>query len=147
MKTLRDECERNWNNAKVVADGYAGPSALEVALGEYGSYRVVEGQLRYYLSTGQVYVVTDEYVEPHDKGVCIGNARKGDNVKLLLPPEEKELLAAGTWTVPTAKWKAERARADRYEKALRDIVDVRTEPLGVAQEMKRKAREALDENE
>ena len=134
MKTLRDE----WFGDTSIVSAQEHRAHSERLLKKYGSYRVVEGVLHY--DNGQVYLTRGTRPDQ-----LVGNVHA--HVKLILPPEEKEvvdvfaslrcpaldayfaahpekkLLAAGTWTVPTAKWEAERARVDRYERVLKEISD------------------------
>ena len=86
---------------------------------EYGSYRVVEGEL--YEEAGRIgirrYGIT---TEGHDRVAIDPIGYVGDNVKLILPPEKKAEPAAPILEL-TKKLGRERVRADRYEKALREI--------------------------
>ena len=147
MKTLRELA-----NIGERKSGYWGTRAyeerlaakLDAVLDPYGDYRVVEGVLEQ--MGARVGVKYGRQVEGHDCVMIDPIGRIGDHVKLILPPEEKK--EAGAELNAKAMYEAYKLAAgqrDRYEQALMDIADVRTEPLGVAREMKRKAKEALDD--
>ena len=152
MRTLRDEVitEREVGRAAI-------PRSYEIACGrvmeKYGSYRVVEGAVSVWRS------FKDDRVVVSVDDVEILDSRRDLTLHILLPPEEpregelerqmRERIGELECEIIQVGGDYENMAAERneYEKVLRDIADVRTEPLGVAQEMKRKAREALDEND
>ena len=127
MKTLRDEYWKDWPIR--VPDG--------PFLEEYGFYRVVEGRL------------TTKYGQRNDrcdrvvivgKGVGAGECWTevgylGKTVKLILPPEEKELP---TVIDLVRRLGFERSRANKFEQALREIACA-------PGDLRRIAREALDD--
>ena len=133
MRTLRNEATRL---------GYHYKAGYNTFMDEYGSYRVVEGVLK--LADGQA------WIETRGAGLypCLGV--DGDNVKLILPPEEKDVtdvtadmlrVSRAQTDASRAREASERARADRYEKGLREIAADRWADRVV----RRIAREALDE--
>ena len=125
MRTLRDEAERI---------GYHCKPGYNTFMDKYGSYRVVEGVLTF--SPGRAYPGMVRV-----GGEPIG--KSGEYVKLILPPEEPN---GPTKTELGTRLAAVNARADRYEKALREILEYREDDsCEVAAARWRIAREALDE--
>ena len=146
MRTLRDEVQEA--AAKKVKLCCPSPayesiffSGVDAALGEYGSYRVVEGVL----TLGTALDTRESRLPPVVLFGGLPVGRLGDTVKLILPPEEKKPLGAKV-AIDTAMAlvREHAARADRYEKALVEIAAERTEGSGFAFWMKRRAKEALD---
>ena len=114
MKTLRDK----WFEASYTDVGKRACSFLD----EYGDWRVVEGVL----TTKHRGVVLVE--NPDDDAGCKGwhtLGALGDRVKLILPPEEKvecdEWIRRSAYDEICKAMAHKHARADRYEKALREI--------------------------
>ena len=146
MKTLKSECERNWSQAKVIADGYVGPSALDVALGPYGDWRVAEGEL--YLEDGRVGVLSSGHTEGHEWEAIDPIGHLYDHVKLIIPPEEKKDATPLVLQMTKLELAEAQARADRYKKALRDIAGMGWPSLMMRDRvtlLRKIAREALDE--
>ena len=84
---------------------------------EYGSYRVVEGVLCVGASEGSVWIRENPQDTPN---FHVGE--RGDHVKLILPPEEKEGDSLNRKLLQAQSDKRDaQHRADRYEKALRHI--------------------------
>ena len=115
MRTLRDE------RSMLAQD--TGSDMLDVSAfwKEYGSYRVVEGVL-VLASPGNLVVALEvDDTNPHPD-VKLGML--GNHVKLLLPPEEKKPLGAKV-AIDTAMAlvREHAARADRYEKVLREMAE------------------------
>ena len=138
MRTLRDEATRLGYHYKV---GY------NTFTDEYGSYRVVEGVLHPGTDS-----YDEDFVHIHPVGGPFGPStatrigKSHDVVTLLLPPEKKEEPAAPILEL-TKKLGRERVRADRYEKALREIEDTSGGRWELLVERTRHiAREVLDEN-
>ena len=108
MKTLRDDAMR------IALGGHYYLPSYDLFMAEYGDWRVVEGVL----TTKHRGVVVVE--DPRDDAGCKGwhtLGKCGDRVKLIIPPEEP-------WGNTDYRKVARReaARADRYEKALRELV-------------------------
>ena len=130
MKTLRDEWRR-------MTDAMWQHLFTNPFFRKYGDYRVVEGELsvRKRLDRRSLVVLQNSsgYV---DIGAC------GDTKTLILPPEEKEVRTA-------EEARRQLLRADRFEKALREIAGA-TWPMVTVREgvklLRKIAREALDEN-
>ena len=142
MRTLRDEWKR------LLGDDYiCGWPATFFA--EYGSYRVVEGEL--HLGTSGY---DEGFVHIHPEGGPFRPAsatrigKPFDIVKLLLPPEEKEGDSLNRKLLQAQSDKRDaQHRADRYEKALREIA-VKPEGYaytGMPHLMAELAKEALDD--
>ena len=134
MKTLRDEwcaCGRGQYPLTTVRENF---------LRKYGDYRVVEGEL--YVSCPVIGGHRQVGVRPSRRGggTLIGSV--GDRVKLILPPEEKGLSLDGAREqILEAQLEAtrgrefqERDRADRYEKALREIAERDEEAMPLSTE-------------
>ena len=107
MRTLRDEVDR-------CLFGIPRSDFLN----EYGSYRVVEGVL----TLGTALDTRESRLPPVVLFGGLPVGRLGDTVKLILSPEEKKPLGAKV-AIDTAMAlvREHAARADRYEKALREI--------------------------
>lgn len=110
-------------------------------LQEYGSWRVAEGEM---VSKGDVWV---NVVQGDGSKLPVAIGRRGAHVKLIIPPEEKEGTVIALTRAGADRLIAEaQARADRYKKALREILAFPgDEPCEVASARWRIAREALDE--
>ena len=157
MRTLRDVMWSSAGDKKAFVDAVVKPTKalIEATLKEYGSYRVVEGVLEeahWYRGrhVGRLVVVRVEDGDP--QYVNLGTI--GDYVKLILPPEEKGVtdvtadmlrVSRAQTDASRAREASERARADRYEKALREIRDLPTTPGHLLAQARATAREALDE--
>ena len=142
MRTLRNEWFGDWD---VVAYDEKADRTTEF-LDRYGEYRVVEGVLYYESNNprplperGQRNMVVVQTAS----GGIVELGPLGNRVKLIIPPEEPPTPVLDM----AKKLGAERARANRYEKALREIqtsqrqCDWKT----IAAYRKKLAREALDE--
>jgi hypothetical protein len=153
MKTLRDEWKRLYPHEPQRPEVCKHWPVAERFLDEYGSYRVVEGVLVLTASGSLVAVeVGDE-----DLHYDVDLGAPGDHVKLLLPPEEKEEMLDGAreqileaqLNATRGREFAERDRADKYKKALREIGGT-SWPMLAAQDgvrlLRKIAREALDED-
>ena len=149
MRTLRDSVGRGtviMGPSRKVAEQYQAiyRQGVADALCEYGSYRVVEGVL-VLASPGNLVVALEvDDTNPH-RDVKLGIL--GNHVKLLLPPEEKKPLGAKV-AIDTAMAlvREHAARADRYEKALREIAR-RNDYVRIVDKtivLRRIAEEALD---
>ena len=167
MKTLRDEW---FDGARCVHNGESCTSHTRRLLGKYGNYRVVEGGL------GTIQGPRDRQPivvlrQPTGSMVeAIGLGALGDTVKLLLPPEEKvqsdpaadamrrrigelewQLIdESGDCELAYSNLRAERARADKYEAALREIEKADRTPsdlelAGLLCDVVCTARKALDD--
>jgi hypothetical protein len=147
MKPVSDEVRAQISMGVYFCPGHAEwqhyQHGVRDALAPYGDWRVVEGML-----------VTGRDAEPsvatctilrEDNGVCHVIGTHSERVKLLLPPEEP---APDKRTVERDALLREidvgRARADRYEQALREIA-LATTLDGRAKLFGRLAREALDD--
>ena len=150
VKTLRDEWFEGRTSVGTMAQRYVNERFLD----RYGDYRVVEGSWHVGAS-GNLYIK-----EPEKEPSLV--ARRLTRVKLILPPEEKELSLDGAREqILEAQLEAtrgrefqERDRADRYEKALREIAerDEEAMPLSTEYQLTKMlcavatlAREALDD--
>ena len=146
MKTLRDEWK--W----LLGDDYfCGWPATFFA--EYGSYRVVEGVLHAGSKDDDGYGRGRPHIHPVDgpfnESTATFIGREGAHVKLLLPPEEKEGDSLNRKLLQAQSDKRDaQHRADRYEKALREIVvaESMTDWERAATRRRRIAREALDDS-
>ena len=157
MRTLRDEWGRLYpyqpqRPAVCRSWPVSGPF-----LNEYGDYRVVEGRLTtkcgHRKGGNTRIVIVGKGVGASECWTEVGYT--GDIVTLILPPEEKELSLDGAREqILEAQLEAtrgrefqERDRADRYEKALREIADPDMHGFSweIARGRRRIAREALDE--
>jgi len=151
MKTLRDDVQEGLPGCVTcrIAEYDKYVEGFADAMSKYEDWRVVEGVLeeayRYRAGhRGRFIVLRVEEGDPS----YVNLGKLGDHVKLILPPEEEKPDKID-WHFLALEREGERdrarVRADRFEEVLWDIVDVRTGPLGVAREMKRKAGEVLDE--
>ena len=143
VKTLRDEWFEGRTSVGTMAQRYVNERFLD----RYGDYRVVEGSWHVGAS-GNLYIK-----EPEKEPSLV--ARRLTRVKLILPPEEKEPADKVMLRLMAAKEEAlqreaiERLRADRYEKALRQIARPAVEDRNVYSAYHRRtriAREALDDS-
>ena len=158
MKTLRDE----W--ARLYPDQPQRPAVCRSwpvsgpFLNEYGDYRVVEGRLTtkcgHRKGGNTRIVIVGKGVGASECWTEVGYT--GDIVTLILPPEEKEPADKVMLRLMAAKEEAlqreaiERLRADRYEKALRQIARPAVEDRNVYSAYHRRtriAREALDDTD
>ena len=154
VKTLRDEWFEGRTSVGTMAQRYVNERFLD----RYGDYRVVEGRLTtkcgHRKGGNTRIVIVGKGVGASECWTEVGYT--GDIVTLILPPEEKELSLDGAREqILEAQLEAtrgrefqERDRADRYEKALREIAAARWPQLVYRDtiELHRKlAREALDE--
>ena len=143
MKTLRDEGVRLIGCTDEAEEFFHVYGDWQVARGELCIATNRRGPLGGPLSQEWQEVTVWDGEEYTSLGVV------GGHVELIKPPLEEdgdETSSLRRQLLQTASDKRDaQHRADKYEKALRDIADVRTELLGVAREMKRKAKEALDE--
>ena len=115
---------------------------------EYGDYRVVEGVLR--VDT-RAHLRCPEVIIDADDQWHYPLGESGDRVKLLLPPDEKvQSLDGARERILEAQLEAtrgrefdERDRADKYEKALREIGE--HPAISSYMALRDIAREALDD--
>lgn len=142
MKTLRDE----WNK-----EGYTNLGLGRRAcsfIDEYGDWRVVEGVLVADECEGP-YRIRLRFSGGHGGFVEVGQC--GDRVKLILPPEKKRDIERELSDLEAEAHRC-RARAVRYERALREIVSAgspfeapgRDDACALAAERFAIAREALE---
>jgi hypothetical protein len=161
MKTLRDDV-RMWLRPGVrfcpSPEAYGEyEHGVRDALRKYGSYRVVEGVLYYRSPDPQPIAHGANMVFVRTDGGDVDISPLSNTVKLLLPPEEKEDGAADLRRKLSqchaqardiaADCTEHRHRADKYEKALREIAGVAGETTALRRTLARIAREALDEND
>ena len=129
MRTLIDEYRKRRDATRVfhsVSDANMYHEGAEAALAEYGSWRVVEGELveatnrRGPLGGPPSLEWREVSIWDGEEYTNIGAI--GDNVKLILPPEEKkeEPVAKAMLRVMAAEERARR-RANKFEQALREI--------------------------
>lgn len=167
MRTLDDErratlCDAARSNPPVLRHCEYWHGVVD-ALGPYAEWRVVEGELRAFPNVnGLVDIMIIDNV-----GGGISRARHlgavGDHVKIIIPPEEpksdpledqmRERIGVLEQSLAGAKrncklaWSdagAADARADKYERALREIADHPSCAGGVAHSMRIRAKEALE---